>query len=72
MRLHQAINNRERCGQGDKNSSKILVDKFGSGFGNIVMVFARDYHNIAVKSDHREELRALRALRALTLPFSET
>ncbi len=31
--------------------AKILVDKFGAGFSNIVMVSARDYHNIAVKSD---------------------
>ena len=29
----------------------ILSDKFGAGFSNIVMVSARDYHNIAVKSD---------------------
>jgi len=32
-------------------ASKILVDKFGAGFSNIVMVAARDYHNIAVKAD---------------------
>lgn len=31
--------------------AKILVDKFGAGFSNIVMVSARDYHNIAVKAD---------------------
>lgn len=30
---------------------KILVDKFGTGFSNIVMVSARDYHNITVKAD---------------------
>jgi hypothetical protein len=27
------------------------VDTFGNGFSNIVMVSARDYHNIAVKAD---------------------
>jgi alpha-tubulin suppressor-like RCC1 family protein len=31
--------------------AKILVDKFGNAFSNIVMVSARDYHNIAVKAD---------------------
>jgi len=31
--------------------AKILTDKFGNGFSNIVMVSARDYHNIAVKAD---------------------
>ena len=31
--------------------AKLLVDKFGAGFSNIVMVSARDYHNIAVKAD---------------------
>jgi alpha-tubulin suppressor-like RCC1 family protein len=31
--------------------AKILADKFGAGFSNIVMVSARDYHNIAVKAD---------------------
>jgi alpha-tubulin suppressor-like RCC1 family protein len=31
--------------------AKILVDKFGNSFSNIVMVSARDYHNIAVKAD---------------------
>jgi len=32
-------------------ATKILLDKFGTGFSNIVMMSARDYHNIAVKSD---------------------
>jgi alpha-tubulin suppressor-like RCC1 family protein len=31
--------------------AKILTDKFGNGFSNIVMLSARDYHNIAVKAD---------------------
>ena len=31
--------------------AKILVDKFGNGFSNVVMMAARDYHNIAVKAD---------------------
>ncbi len=31
--------------------AKILTDKFGNGFSNIVMASARDYHNIAVKAD---------------------
>ncbi|MGH7969534.1 MAG: RCC1 domain-containing protein, partial [Limisphaerales bacterium] len=31
--------------------AKILVDKFGSSFTNIVIMSARDYHNIAVKAD---------------------
>ena len=30
---------------------KILTDKFGNGFSNVVMMAARDYHNIAVKAD---------------------
>jgi alpha-tubulin suppressor-like RCC1 family protein len=32
-------------------ASKILVDNVGAGFSNIVMLSARDYHNIAVKAD---------------------
>lgn len=32
-------------------AARILTDKFGAGFSNIVMVSARDYHNIAVKAD---------------------
>jgi alpha-tubulin suppressor-like RCC1 family protein len=32
-------------------ATKILTDKFGNGFSNVVMHAARDYHNIAVKSD---------------------
>jgi alpha-tubulin suppressor-like RCC1 family protein len=31
--------------------AKILTDKFGNSFSNIVMMAARDYHNIAVKAD---------------------
>lgn len=31
--------------------AKILTDKFGTGFSNVVMLSARDYHNIAVKAD---------------------
>jgi alpha-tubulin suppressor-like RCC1 family protein len=31
--------------------AKILVDKLGNGFSNIVLMAARDYHNIAVKAD---------------------
>jgi alpha-tubulin suppressor-like RCC1 family protein len=31
--------------------ARILVDAFGHSFTNIVMVSARDYHNIAVKTD---------------------
>jgi alpha-tubulin suppressor-like RCC1 family protein len=32
--------------------SKILTDKFGNVFSNVVMMAARDYHNIAVKADN--------------------
>ncbi len=44
-------------GNGTTNSlancvpAKLLLDKFGNGFSNIVMLAARDYHNIAVKAD---------------------
>jgi hypothetical protein len=31
--------------------AKILTDKFGNTFSNVVMMAARDYHNIAVKAD---------------------
>ena len=31
--------------------AKIPVDVFGASFSNIVMVSARDYHNIAIKAD---------------------
>jgi alpha-tubulin suppressor-like RCC1 family protein len=31
--------------------AKLLTDKFGNGFSNVVMMAARDYHNIALKSD---------------------
>ncbi len=30
---------------------RILTDNYGSGFSNVVMMAARDYHNIAVKAD---------------------
>ena len=33
------------------NAAKLLTDKFGAGFSNIVMMSARDYHNIALKAD---------------------
>jgi len=51
------LNNIGELGNGTTNAianplpAKILVDKFGAGFSNIVMVSARDYHNIAVKAD---------------------
>jgi alpha-tubulin suppressor-like RCC1 family protein len=51
------LNNLGELGNGTTNAianplpAKILVDKFGAGFSNIVMASARDYHNIAVKSD---------------------
>ena len=32
-------------------ASLVPVDKFGAGFSNVVMLAARDYHNIAVKTD---------------------
>ncbi len=44
-------------GNGATNSSanpfpaKIITDKFGNSFGNVVTMAARDYHNIAVKAD---------------------
>lgn len=31
--------------------AKIQLDNYGGGFGNIVMVAARDWHNIALKAD---------------------
>jgi alpha-tubulin suppressor-like RCC1 family protein len=31
--------------------AKILLDNYGAGFSNVVMMAARDYHNIAVKAD---------------------
>ena len=31
--------------------AKLVTDVFGNGFSNVVMVAARDYHNIAVKAD---------------------
>ena len=31
--------------------AKILTDKFGNVFSNVVMMAARDYHNIALKAD---------------------
>jgi hypothetical protein len=46
-----------RSGNGTTNAvanalpARILVDGFGHSFSNIVMVSARDYHNIALKAD---------------------
>ena len=31
--------------------TRILTDNYGAGFSNVVMMSARDYHNIAVKAD---------------------
>jgi alpha-tubulin suppressor-like RCC1 family protein len=31
--------------------AKILTDKFGNIFNNVVMMATRDYHNIALKAD---------------------
>ena len=51
------LNDLGELGNGTSNAvanpvpAKILVDSFGVGFSNIVMVSARDYHNIAVKAD---------------------
>jgi alpha-tubulin suppressor-like RCC1 family protein len=51
------VNDVGELGNGTANAianprpAKILVDKFGNSFSNIVMVSARDYHNIAVKAD---------------------
>ena len=51
------LNDLGELGNGTTNAipnpvpAKILVDKFGAGFSNVVMASARDYHNIAVKSD---------------------
>jgi len=51
------LNDVGELGNGTNNTvansvpARILVDKFGSTFSNVVMVSARDYHNIAVKAD---------------------
>ena len=51
------LNDLGELGNGATNNTanpfpaKILTDKFGNGFTNIVMASARDYHNIAVKAD---------------------
>ena len=51
------LNDLGELGNGTTNAlanplpAPILTDKFGNGFSNIVMVAARDYHNIAVKAD---------------------
>ncbi len=51
------LNDLGELGNGTTNAianpfpAKILTDKFGNGFSNIVMASARDYHNIAVKAD---------------------
>jgi alpha-tubulin suppressor-like RCC1 family protein len=51
------LNDLGELGNGTTNAvanpfpAKILTDKFGNGFSNLVLVSARDYHNIAVKAD---------------------
>lgn len=51
------LNDLGELGNGTTNAvanpfpAPILTDKFGNGFSNVVMMAARDYHNIAVKSD---------------------
>jgi hypothetical protein len=51
------LNNVGELGNGTTNAvanavpTRILVDVFGHSFSNIVMVSARDYHNIALKAD---------------------
>jgi len=51
------LNNLSELGSGATNAvpnpfpAKILTDKFGNGFSNVVIASARDYHNIAVKAD---------------------
>ncbi|MGO8836846.1 MAG: RCC1 domain-containing protein [Limisphaerales bacterium] len=51
------LNNLGELGNGATNAvpnpfpAKILTDKFGNGFSNVVIASARDYHNIAVKAD---------------------
>ncbi len=51
------VNDSGELGNGTTNAvanpvpAKILLDTFGNSFSNIVMVSARDYHNIAVKAD---------------------
>jgi len=51
------LNDLGELGNGTTNAianplpAPILTDRFGSGFSNIVMVAARDYHNIVVKAD---------------------
>ena len=51
------INDLGELGNGTTNATanpfptQILTDRFGNGFSNVVMMAARDYHNIAVKAD---------------------
>jgi alpha-tubulin suppressor-like RCC1 family protein len=51
------LNDLGELGNGTTNTSanpypaKILTDTFGNPFTNVVMMAARDYHNIAVKAD---------------------
>jgi alpha-tubulin suppressor-like RCC1 family protein len=51
------LNDLGELGNGSTNTipnpvpARILVDQSGTGFSNIVLMAARDYHNIAVKSD---------------------
>ena len=51
------LNDLGELGNGTTNAvanpfpAQILTDKFGNGFSNVLMMAARDYHNIAVKAD---------------------
>jgi alpha-tubulin suppressor-like RCC1 family protein len=51
------LNDLGELGNGTTNGAanpwpaKIFSDKYGNGFSNVVMMSARDYHNIAVKAD---------------------
>jgi alpha-tubulin suppressor-like RCC1 family protein len=51
------LNDVGELGNGTSNTNanpvpvKILLDKFGAAFSNVVLLSARDYHNIAVKAD---------------------
>ena len=51
------LNDLGELGNGSTNATanpypaQLLTDTYGNGFSNIVMMAARDYHNIAVKAD---------------------
>ena len=51
------LNDLGELGNGTTNATanpfpaQIITNKFGNGFSNVVMMAARDYHNIAVKAD---------------------